>query len=190
MNAGDFGRANMTMDDMIARIGKLTAQGVANREYGTSYIERFLSKPVRQGAAAIAAPNKVLQVLPDRWRFAFDEEDQGNANHYDAANFDDAKWPAVATYSATLDAQGYDKNTVLWYRTKLEVPAQHGKLALFFGEVDGASEVYVNGQKIDVPPPPVVSKKPAKGTAPAAPEAPGAPAHAVRGGGHGRRARG
>jgi hypothetical protein len=176
MNAGDFGNANTTMDGMIARIGKLTAQGVANREYGTSYIERFLSKAVRQGAAATAAPNKVLQVLPDRWRFAFDEEEQGNAKHYDAANFDDAKWPAVATYSATLDAQGYDKNTVLWYRTKLEVPAKHGKLALFFGEVDGASEVYVNGQKIDVPPPPVAAKKPAKGIVPAAPEAPAAPA--------------
>lgn len=169
MNAGDFAKANTTMEAMIARIGKLTAQGLANREYGSSYIERFLSKPVRQGAAATAAPNKLLQVLPDRWRFAFDEEDQGNARHYDAANFDDLKWPSVATFSATLDSQGYDKNTVLWYRTKLNVPAPGGKLALFFAEVDGVSEVYVNGRKIEVIPPPTAAKKPAKGAA-AAPE--------------------
>jgi beta-galactosidase/beta-glucuronidase len=101
-------------------------------------------------------------VLPDRWRFAFDEEDQGNEKHYEAVNFDDSKWPAVATFSTTLDSQGYDKNTVLWYRTKLNVPAKHGKLALFFGEVDGASEVYVNGQKIEVLPPPA-ARKPATG---------------------------
>jgi hypothetical protein len=51
------------------------------------------------------------------------------------------------------------------------VPAKSGKLALFFGEVDGASEVYVNGQKIEVPAPPVAAKKPGKGGAPAAPAA-------------------
>ena len=174
MNLGDFAKANITMEAMIARLGKLTAQGLANREYGSSYIERFLSKPVRR-RPAIAAPNHVLQVLPDRWRFAFDEEDQGNARHYDAANFDDSKWPAVATYSATLDTQGYDKNTVLWYRTKLNVPAKSGKLALFFGEVDGASEVYVNGRKIEVIPPPAPAKKPARGgAATAAPAEPAA----------------
>jgi hypothetical protein len=178
MNSGNFAMANTMMEAMIARLHKLAEEGIANREYATSYIERFLSKPVRQGAAATAAPNKVLQVLPDRWRFAFDEEDQGNAKHYDAAKFDDSKWPAVATYSATLDSQGYDKNSVLWYRTKLDVPAKHGKLALFFGEVDGATEVYLNGQKVEVPAPPAPAKKPVKGAPPAAaPAAPAAPAN-------------
>jgi hypothetical protein len=172
MKAGDFAKANATMEAISARLTKLAADGLANREYATAYIERFLAKPVRQGAAATAAPNQLLQVLPDRWRFAFDEEDKGNDQHYEAANFDDSKWPEVATVSATLDAQGYDKNSVLWYRTKLDVPAKSGKLALFFGEVDGVTEVYVNGQKIEVAPPPAPVKKPAKGAAPAAPAPP------------------
>jgi len=46
----------------------------------------------------------------------------------------------VATFNTTLDAQGYDKNTVFWYRTKFTAPAKHAKLTLFFGEVDGKSE--------------------------------------------------
>ena len=53
--------------------------------------------------------------------------------------------------STTLDTQGYDKNTVFWYRTKITVPEKHERLALFFGEVDGKAEVYVNGEKIAAP---------------------------------------
>lgn len=174
MNVGDFAKANTIMEAMIARLKQVSAQGFANREYDTAYIERFLAKSVRQGAAALAAPNKLLQVLPDRWRFAYDEEDQGNAQRFEAANFDDSKWAEAATVSATLDAQGYDKNAVFWYRTKLNVPGKHGKLALFFGEIDGATEVYINGQKIEVAPPPAPVKKPAKGAAKAAPAAPAA----------------
>jgi len=127
------------------------ASGGANREYGTSYLERFLSKPVRAGAAATAAPNRLLQVLPDRWRFSFDETDTANEKGFQRADFKDEAWPLVATFNTTLDAQGYDKSTILWYRTKFTVPEKHAKLAMFFGEVDGKSEVYINGQKIAVP---------------------------------------
>src|SRR5205814_682003 len=75
-----------------------------------------------------------------------------------------SQWPSVATFSATLDSQGYDKNAVLWYRTKFTVQEKHGRLVLFFGEVDGASEVYVNGQKVEVIPNPDDAKKAAKKT--------------------------
>lgn len=168
MNRGDFAQAKETLEKMVPRLRELAAQGLVNSEYSTAYVERFLAKTVRQGAAAMAAPNKLVQVLPDKWRFAFDEDDQGNDRQYHATGFDDSKWPAVATYSTTLDSQGYDKNTVLWFRSKFSVPEKHGRLALFFGEVDGAAEVYVNGRKIDVVPNPADVKKPAKpATAPA-----------------------
>jgi hypothetical protein len=164
MNRGDFARAKEILEQMIVRVRDLASRGLANPEYASGYIERFLAKPVRMGAAVTAAPNRLIQVLPDRWRFSFDEGDKGNAKNFHAADFDDSKWPSVATFSATLDSQGYDKNTVLWYRTKITVPEKHGRLVLFFGEVDGASEVYVNGQKLDVIPNSDDAKKAARKT--------------------------
>jgi beta-galactosidase/beta-glucuronidase len=89
--------------------------------------------------------------VPDRWRFSFDEADTGNERGFHRADFKDDAWPLVATFNTTLDAQGYDKNAVLWYRTKITVPEKQKNLALFFGEVDGKAEVFVNGEKIAVP---------------------------------------
>jgi len=180
MNRGDFAAALREYDATYARMKEVVARGGANPEYATAYLERFLSKPIRQGAAATAAPNRLVQVLPDRWRFSFDEPDTGNERGFHRADFADTAWPLVATHNVTLDAQGHDKNTVLWYRTRFTVPPKHADLALFFGEVDGASEVYVNGKKIEVAAPVVAPKAPKKGAVavPATP-APATPAVAV-----------
>jgi hypothetical protein len=162
MARGDFTKAKGICDAMMARIQALVAKGAANREYGTAYLERFLYKILTAGAAATAPPNQVVQVLPDRWRLAYDPDDAGVAKRYPEADFDDSRWPLASTYEKTLDAQGLDRTTILWYRTPLKVPARHGKLSLFFAEVDGWSEVYVNGTKIAVAPPVVVPKAGAK----------------------------
>jgi hypothetical protein len=148
MGQGDFGKAQKIYDSMIERLRGLAAKGWANPEYGTAYLERFLSKNLRAGVTATTAPNKLVQVLPEKWRFAFDEENRGLDQGWQKAEFSDANWPLVSTWEKTLDAQGYDKNTVLWYRTNFRVPEKHGELALFFTEVDGWAEVYVNGEKI------------------------------------------
>ena len=153
MNRGDFAAAKTEYEATVARLETVIAKGWANREYGSAYLRRFLSKMVLEGAAATAAPNRVLQVLPDRWRFSFDDDDSGNTKGFHRTDFADGAWPEVATLSATLDTQGYDKNTLFWYRTKITVPEKHERLALFFGEVDGKAEVYVNGEKIAVPVP-------------------------------------
>jgi len=161
MNRGDFAAAQREYDTTIERLKGVIESGGANREYGTGYLERMLSKTVRTGAAATAAPNRVLQVMPDRWRFSFDESDTGNSQGFPRADFKDDAWPLVATFNTTLDAQGYDKNTVLWYRTRFTVPEKHAaRLSLFFGEVDGRSEVYVNGQKVAIPEQYQSAKKP------------------------------
>lgn len=175
MNRGDFAAALREYDATYTRLKEVVAKGGANPEYATAYLERFLSKPIRQGAAATAAPNRVLQVMPDRWRFSFDAEDTGNERGFHRADFADNAWPLVATHNVTLDAQGYDQNTVMWYRTRFNVPAKHADLALFFGEVDGASEVYVNGKKIEVVAPVVVPKVPKKGAVAAPPAKPATP---------------
>jgi hypothetical protein len=170
MEAGEFEKAKGLYDGMVKRIEGLEAKGYANREYGTSYLKRFLSKTIDGGAAATAAPNKVLQVLPDQWRFSRDDKDQGEANGYPAADFDDSRWRKAATYSKTLSGQGIEENTILWYRTTFTVPEKHEKLTLLFPEVDGIVTVYVNGQALE--PTGVLAaatKKKAKADAPAMP---------------------
>jgi hypothetical protein len=149
MTAGDFARAKRTLDGMTERIDGLAAKGYANPEYGTAYLRRFLAKTVEGGAAATAAPNRVVEVLPDRWRLAYDDADEGEAKGFHAADFDASGWREAATYSATLSCQGLRENAVLWYRTTFRAPEKHGRLALLFAEVDGAVTVYVNGKQLE-----------------------------------------
>jgi len=102
------------------------------------------------GATATAAPNKVLQVLPDRMKLAYDEQDHGAEKGWHQPQLDDSAWREVATYGNTLNAQGLpDTKSILWYRTSLNVPDEHGRLRLFFTEVDGqAVTVYINGREV------------------------------------------
>lgn len=148
MEKGDFARAREVYDRLVNRTEILVLNGNANPEYGTAYLKRFLSKAIDGGVAATAAPNKVVRVLPDRWRFATDDADEGVAKDYHAPQFDDSKWKTAATYSATLNQQGLRENSVLWYRTTFQVPETHGRLTLFFPEVDGQVTVYVNGKAL------------------------------------------
>ena len=154
MDRGEFALAEAAYDRMLARLRGLAENGWANREYATAYLERFLGKSVRAGAAAIAPPNKLLQVLPDRWRFALDQPNRGLELGWQTDSFDDSRWSVVSTRGTTLDAQGYDQNTFLWYRTKFRTPDKHGPLTLFFGEVDGVVEVFVNGAQAESRPAP------------------------------------
>lgn len=170
MARGDFAKSKEIFDGMTKRIDGLVAKGYANREYGTAYLKRFLSKAIDGGLAATATPNKVLQVLPDQWRLARDDKDQGEANKYFAAEFDDSKWRKVATSSATLSGQGVEENTILWYRNSFKLAEKHEKLTLLFPEVDGLVTVYVNGKQLEPAPLLAVpAKKKVKADAPAVP---------------------
>jgi len=148
MNGGDFAKAKRVCDAMVARNEALVKQKLSNH-YTPRYIKRFVSKIVDAGAAATAPPSNLLAVLPDRWRLACDDDEQGEAKGYAKPDFDDAAWREAATYSDTLDAQGLpDRKTILWYRTGFDAPRQAGKLALFFAEIDGSATVYVNGKQV------------------------------------------
>jgi beta-galactosidase/beta-glucuronidase len=101
------------------------------------------------GAAAVAAPNRLLQQLPDQWRLAYDPSDAGATRGFHLDDYDDGHWTEVATYSDTLDAQGLpDRQTVMWYRVAIDVPDTGRKPALFFAEVDGDARVWVNGREV------------------------------------------
>ena len=149
MNAGNFAEAKSVFTKMTARLDHLAGVGYANKEYATSYLRRFVSKSIDIGAAATAAPNKLVSVLPDEWRMTYDDPGTGLEAGFAKPDFDDSAWKRVATFSKTLDAQGLpDKMSVMWYRTTITAPAQRRKLALVFTQVDGASEVFVNGVKV------------------------------------------
>src|SRR6185436_12747466 len=44
MNRGDFAQAKETLEKMVARLRGLGSQGLANPEYSSAYVERFLAK--------------------------------------------------------------------------------------------------------------------------------------------------
>lgn len=152
MARGDFVKAKEVYTAMTKRIDGLIAKKQANPEYGTSYLRRFLLKTIDGGIAATAAPNKLLTVLPDKWKFAADDMDMGIEKNFAATDHDDSKWKQVATHSATLSGQGIGENTVLWYRTKFTAPGKNPPLSLVFGEVDGDVSVFVNGKKLELKP--------------------------------------
>ncbi|MBN9117611.1 MAG: DUF4838 domain-containing protein [Planctomycetes bacterium] len=160
MAKGDFVAAKKTYDQMVKRIGELVAKKQANGEYGTAYLKRFLLRTLEGGAIATSAPNKLVSVLPDKWKFRTDDSADGDAK-FEAAALDDSKWKLAATHSATLSQQGLSENTVLWYRTKFTAPANTDRLALVFTEVDGIVSVYVNGKEL--PAEPVLAVPPKKG---------------------------
>ena len=152
MNRGDFARAKEVYDDLLARNEEHQKSGLGNH-YTVNYLKRFLGTYVSAGAAATAAPRKMLQVLPDMWRLAYDPEDQGVEKGFAQPAFDDSAWRSVATFGNSLDAQGLsDRQTILWYRTRFSLPAEAvkkgKKLVLFFTDVDGNASVYVNGKPV------------------------------------------
>ena len=147
MNAGDFAQAKRNYDALLARSESNLSQGQGNH-YTVAYLKRFVGAHVEAGAQATQAPARVLQVLPDEWRLAYDESDTGLATGFQQRDFDDWSWTPVATYSDPLDAQRLpDRQTILWYRVTIDVPEPGRKPALFFTEVDGDARVWINGQE-------------------------------------------
>ena len=148
MNQGDFAEARRIYRALYARNEVEQKKGYGNH-YTLNYLRRFVGKHVEAGAAALEPPSKLIAVLPDTWRLAYDPEGTGVERGYAKPDFNDAAWKSVATYSTTLDAQRLpDRKTVMWYRCHAAVPEKHGKLSLFCTEIDGNATVYVNGREV------------------------------------------
>lgn len=149
MNRGDFTTAKRIYDELYAGNEIEQKKGYGNH-YTLNYLNRFLGGHVAAGARATAIPNRVLQVLPDRMKLNYDPDDNGLDKGYHKLDFDDSRWRQVATYSNTLNAQGLpDIKSIMWYRTSIDIPPRHGRLSLFFTEVDGQEvTVYINGSQV------------------------------------------
>jgi hypothetical protein len=148
MNRGDFAQAKQHYDDLLARNEANLSQGQGNH-YTIAYLKRFVGTHVAAGAAATAAPHRRLQVLPDPWRLVYDPSEEGLQRGFHRSDYDDSAWTRVATYSDTLDAQRLpDRQTVMWYRTTIDVPSPGRNPVLFFTEVDGDARVWINGREV------------------------------------------
>lgn len=149
MNEGDFATAKNVYEKLYARNEAEQDKGYGNH-YTLNYLRRFIGDHVAAGAKATEPPNKVLQVLPDEMKLTYDLDNKGAQQGYHKPGFDDSNWKEVATYSNTLNAQGLpDIKSIMWYRTSIDVPREHGQLQLFFTEADGQGvTVYVNGTEV------------------------------------------
>ena len=79
------------------------AKGWTNPEYATSYLERFLSKTVRAGAAALAAPWDWQPLDARGWLFLLGIGLLGSLSHYGLIRaLDAADASAMQPYSYTL----------------------------------------------------------------------------------------
>ena len=148
MSKGDFAAAAKLYDSILAR-NKVEVVKRLGAKYTIRYFKRFIAPVIQAGLKATAPPNRLLQVLSDRWRLAYDPENKGEKSGFAKPGFDDSKWALVQTYGNPLDVQGFkDRKTYMWYRTSFNLPKKYDKLSLFFAEVDGKSTVFVNGQKV------------------------------------------
>jgi len=145
MNRGEFLQARRVYEALLRR-SEASQRGLGNH-YTTDYLKRFIGPIVSAGAAATATPRKLLRVLPDEWRMAYDKADAGAQNGFAEAGFDDSGWRSVATYGKPLDAQGLrDRPSVFWYRTAIELKESMRNPALCFLDVDGDATVFINGR--------------------------------------------
>jgi hypothetical protein len=148
LNRGDGPLAQRRYDELLARSEANDRSGLGNH-YTVAYLKRFIGPPVAAAAAATAAPNKLLAVLPDEWRLTYDPDSAGVEKGFARPEFDDAGWTRVATFGKPLDAQGLpDRQTVMWYRTRVALPQKPARGGLQFLEVDGDATVFVNGQAV------------------------------------------
>jgi hypothetical protein len=148
VNRGDFTSARRICDDLLARSETHRETKLGNH-YTVNYLKRFLGTHVAAAAEATSAPRRLVTILPDKWRLTCDDEETGAERGFHRPGFEDSDWPEVATFSNPLNAQGRpDRQTILWYRCRIEVPKRLENPALFFVEVDGDATVFVNGRQV------------------------------------------
>ena len=84
------------------------------------------------------------------WKFAFDDEDEGLAGHWetDASVFDRAITVPFPPESAASGLRETGFHPILWYRRTFDIPPDDrpARLILHFGAVDYRAQVWVNGQ--------------------------------------------
>ena len=116
-----------------------------------SYHWRYAPRPAqRLGGHRVLKHGEVLFVLPRPWRFALDKENRGLAESWGGPAYDDSGWAQIES-GRYWEEQGYaNYDGVAWYRTTIELTADHvgDALALAFSGIDAQATVFFDGRKL------------------------------------------
>ena len=152
----DFGRAKQGLERMIAVREELSSASPALiSKKAHDYMDRYLTSTVTQGYARTTGGNRLLAALSDRWRFQIDPERVGEAIGWFDPSGNGGNWQTLCTSSRTWSDQGlrYYKG-LAWYRQIVDIPAaaKGQRVFLWFGAIDEAAKVWVNGRSIGISP--------------------------------------
>ncbi|MAE63134.1 MAG: hypothetical protein CMJ18_02575 [Phycisphaeraceae bacterium] len=103
------------------------------------------------------------QALPTKWKFMWDPRDKGVRDEWYADDFNTDAWHEIATTShwekqpigkKWKQKHGRNYDGFAWYRNAFEVERSddEAKYMLYFGAVDEACTVWINGRKVLVRP--------------------------------------
>ncbi|MEW6750321.1 MAG: DUF4838 domain-containing protein [Candidatus Latescibacterota bacterium] len=116
-----------------------------------SYLDRFFSPCTEQGYARVTGGSRMVAGLQDVWEFALDPQDLGQEIGLWRPQAQGGNWQNLRTTSASWSDQGlrYYKG-VAWYRQAVHLPPVPAgrRVVLWFGGVDEAARVWVNGTPI------------------------------------------
>lgn len=84
--------------------------------------------------------------MPTIWKFRTDPKDQGTREQWYALGLDDSRWKDIEI-GEWWEPQGCLYDGTAWYRVWVSIPKipEGKRLYLYFGAVDEAARVYVNG---------------------------------------------
>lgn len=118
-----------------------------------SYVRANLAKFAFSAAHHSQGEYAILARLPERMRFQYDPDGNGESMNYASPLIRDEEFPELSTYRSTASRQGLTafRHGDIWYRAKVRLPAgsaSEGKgVGFFLGGFDNKATLFVNGVK-------------------------------------------
>ncbi len=152
-NACEFAAACDDMERMVELARTLQAYDppMLSTRLVPRFIDRFWRAALEEGRERTAGGNELVAAMPNRWKFFLDPYDAGEGQSFQSDETSDVGWQELPTYSSSWSNQGlrYYRGHA-WYRTHVTVPARFRgrQVFLWFGAVDEAAKVWVNGEAV------------------------------------------
>ncbi|MBM4083678.1 MAG: hypothetical protein FJ272_02725, partial [Planctomycetes bacterium] len=110
-------------------------------------------------AAQVGDRQAVVRLTVDNWQFQWDPQKVGEKEQWFMPSHDRKAWPRMRVDmpweqtelgQAWKAEHGEDYNGIGWYACRFDLPAPHQgqRLKIYFGAVDEAAKVWVNGQHV------------------------------------------
>ena len=152
-NAFEFAESKAAYDRLVVVKDELIDwdKRWLDARFANSYLRRFWGPAVVQAHERTSDGNELVAKFPDQWQFILDPNDAGEWFEWYLPEVTGGNWQTLNTYSKSWGDQGlYYYKGVAWYRTEVDVPARFKgrKIMMWFGAVDEAVQVWVNGKLI------------------------------------------